>query len=177
MTKMTAKRPTVNPVRFRAGALVWILLMASRGAAQTQSPNVAATELVRRTVAHELAANDRGSQYMYRVHKETSQSSETYVTVETRDEGLAIARALVTERLAACVNILGPATSVYTWEGKMEDAQEFVMVCKTRRTLAQPLSARVKALHSYDTPCIVTYAIESGFPPFLDWIAASTRTA
>jgi hypothetical protein len=79
------KRRTVNHVRFRAGALVWILLMASRGAAQTQSPDVAATELVRQTVAHELAATDTGGQYMYRVHKETPQSSETCVMVETRD--------------------------------------------------------------------------------------------
>ena len=97
-----------------------------------------------------------------------------YVTVATRDEGLAIARVLVGERLAACVNILGPATSVYTWDGKAEEAQEFVMVCKTRHTLAPTLSARVKALHSYDTPCIVTYAIEAAFPPFLAWVAAST---
>ena len=97
-----------------------------------------------------------------------------YVTVATRDEGLTIARALVDEHLAACVNILGPATSVYSWDGKTEEAQEFVMVCKTRRTLVQAVGARVTALHSYDTPCIVTYAMESGFPPFLAWIASST---
>ena len=97
-----------------------------------------------------------------------------YITVATRDEALRIARALVAEHLAACVNILGPAVSVYTWEGKTEEAQEFVMICKTRRTLAAELSARVKALHSYDTPCIVTYAMESGYPPFLAGIAAST---
>ena len=59
--------------------------MTSRGAAQTQSPDVAATELVRQTMAHELAATDTGGQYMYRVHKETPQSSETRVTIETRD--------------------------------------------------------------------------------------------
>jgi hypothetical protein len=80
-----AKRRTVNHVRFRAVALVWILLVGSRGAAQTQSPDVAATELVRQTVAHELAATDTGGQYMYRVQKETPQSSETCVMVETRD--------------------------------------------------------------------------------------------
>ncbi len=79
------KRATANHVRFRAGALVWILLMASRGAAQTQSPDVAARELVRQTVAHELAATDTGGQYMYRVHEETPQGSQTRVMVETRD--------------------------------------------------------------------------------------------
>ena len=80
-----ANRRTVNHVRFRAVALVWILLMASRGAAQTRSPDVAATELVRQTVAHELAATDTGGQYVYRVHKETPQGSETCMMVETRD--------------------------------------------------------------------------------------------
>jgi len=99
-----------------------------------------------------------------------------YITVASRDEGLKIARAVVGEHLAACVNILGPATSVYTWEGKTEEAQEFVMVCKTRRSRAPELSARVKALHSYDTPCIVTYAMAAGFPPFLDWIADATQS-
>ncbi len=98
-----------------------------------------------------------------------------YVTVGSREEGLEIARTVVGEHLAACVNVLGPATSVYTWGGKIEEAQEFVMVCKTRQSLSPSLSARVKALHSYDTPCIVTYAMDAGFPPFLAWIAASTE--
>ncbi|MGD0061356.1 MAG: hypothetical protein ABSD58_18265 [Verrucomicrobiia bacterium] len=84
-TKMMAKRTTVNHVRFGTRALVWILLVASRGAAQTQSPDVAATELVRQTVAHELAATDTGGQYMYQIHEATPQSSETSVTIETRD--------------------------------------------------------------------------------------------
>ena len=78
-------RATVNHICFRAEALAWILLVASRGAAQTLSPDVAATELVQRTVAHELAAIDTGGQYMYRVDEATPQGSETRVTVETRD--------------------------------------------------------------------------------------------
>jgi hypothetical protein len=82
---MMAKRTTVNRVRFRTGVLVWVLLIASRGAAQTQSPDVAATKLVRQTVAHELAAIDTGGQYLYRVHEETPQGSETRVSVETHD--------------------------------------------------------------------------------------------
>jgi hypothetical protein len=82
---MMTKRTTVNHARFRTAALVWILLIASRGAGQTQSPDVAVTELVRQTVAHELAAIDTGGQYMYRVHEETPQGSETSVMIETRD--------------------------------------------------------------------------------------------
>jgi hypothetical protein len=82
---MLAKRTTVSHVHFRAGALVWIFLIASRGAAQTQLPGVAASELVRQTVAHELTAIDTGGQYMYRVKEETPKSSETRVMIETRD--------------------------------------------------------------------------------------------
>ena len=82
---MMAKRTTVNHVRINAGVLVWILLMVSRGVAQTQSPDITVTELVRQTVAHDLAANDSGGQYMFQVHEETPQGSETRVMVETRD--------------------------------------------------------------------------------------------
>jgi len=64
---------------------MWMLLVVSRGAAQKQSPDVAATELVRQTVARELAAIDTGGQYMYRIHEETPQGSETRVVVDTRD--------------------------------------------------------------------------------------------
>ncbi len=84
-TNMTAKRTIADRVCFRAGALVWLFLIASRAAAQTRSPDVAATELVRQTVAHELAAADKGDQYMYLMHEETPQSSQTSVTVETPD--------------------------------------------------------------------------------------------
>jgi hypothetical protein len=82
---MMAKRTAVHHVRIGTRALVWVLLIASRGAAQTLSPDVAATELVRQTVARELAAIDTGGQYMYRVHEETPPGSETRVMIETRD--------------------------------------------------------------------------------------------
>lgn len=97
-----------------------------------------------------------------------------YITAGSHDEALTIARTLIAERLAACANILGPATSIYTWQGTTEEAQEFVLIAKTRRTLAGRLSARVKALHSYDTPCIVTYPMGEGYPPFLRWIEEAT---
>ena len=83
--KMTANRAIANQVCFRTGILVWILVVASGGAAQTQSPDVAATELVRRTLARELAAADLCGPHICRVHEETSQGSETRVLVETRD--------------------------------------------------------------------------------------------
>jgi hypothetical protein len=80
-----AKHTTINHGRFRSGTLVWILLVASRTAGQTQSPDVAATELVRRTVVCELTAIDTGGQYMYLVHEKTRQGTDTSVMIETRD--------------------------------------------------------------------------------------------
>jgi periplasmic divalent cation tolerance protein len=97
-----------------------------------------------------------------------------YVTVGSDTEARKIATALVSEKLAACVNILGPATSIYTWKGRMEEAQEVVMVCKTRRSQAQAAAARIKKLHSYEVPCIAVYGMEAGYPQFLDWIGAET---
>ncbi len=72
-------------ISFTRGAFAPLLLLAFQAAAQTPSPSVPAAELVRETVAHELAANNSGDQYMYRVHEETPQGSETRIMVETRD--------------------------------------------------------------------------------------------
>ena len=65
-----------------------------------------------------------------------------YVTASTRDEAMSIARTLVAERLVACANVLGEATSVYQWQGKVEEAQEIVLIAKTRRDLADRALAR-----------------------------------
>ncbi len=83
-TKMVAKSTTANHIRFTAGALVWILLIASRASAQTQSSPIPANELVRQTVAHELAAVNAGGHYRYRIDKQTPHGSVTRDMVETR---------------------------------------------------------------------------------------------
>lgn len=98
-----------------------------------------------------------------------------YVTASSRDEALRIGRALVTEKLAACANVVGEATSIYRWQGKVEEAAETVLVAKTRKDLAEKAIARVKALHSYDVPCAVAYDMTAGFPPYLKWIDAETE--
>lgn len=107
-------------------------------------------------------------------HTGAAQACMVYVTVGTDAEAKKIAATLVGERLVACVNVLGPATSIYTWKGVVEEAQEIVLICKTRRQLADAVIARVKALHSYEVPCIAVYGMEAGYQPFLDWIAAET---
>ncbi|HYD69652.1 divalent-cation tolerance protein CutA [Azospirillum sp.] len=97
-----------------------------------------------------------------------------YMTAASREEAMRIGRALVEERLAACVNVLGGMTSVYRWEGAVETAEETVFIAKTRRDLFEPLAARVRELHSYTVPCIVELPVERGNPAYLDWLRAET---
>lgn len=98
-----------------------------------------------------------------------------YVTAASKEEALRIGRALVTERLVACANVIPGMQSVYRWQGVVEEAEETVLIAKTRANLAEEVVARVKALHSYDVPCAVVYGMANGLPAYLDWIDASTR--
>src|SRR3954470_5019239 len=97
-----------------------------------------------------------------------------YVTAPTRAEAMAIGRALVAEKLAACVNVLGEATSIYRWQGAVEEAGEIVLIAKTRQALVDAALARIKQLHSYAVPCAVAYGMVAGLDDYLDWIAAET---
>lgn len=98
-----------------------------------------------------------------------------YITAGSREEALAIGRALVEERLAACANILDGMTSIYHWRGAIEEAREAVLIVKTRAALVGPLIERVRALHSYECPCVVALPITDGNPAYLAWIEAETR--
>lgn len=98
-----------------------------------------------------------------------------YMTAGDTDEALRIGRALVGERLAACVNILGGITSVYEWDGRVEEGGEVAFIAKTTEERVAALTDRVKALHSYDCPCVVALPIDAGNPAFLDWIDTQTR--
>jgi periplasmic divalent cation tolerance protein len=98
-----------------------------------------------------------------------------YVTAASKDEALRLARALVSERLAACANVIADMHAVYRWQGAVEEAQEAVLILKTRRELADRAIARIKALHSYEVPCAIAYDMARGLPDYLAWIDASTR--
>ncbi|MBM3487456.1 MAG: divalent-cation tolerance protein CutA [Alphaproteobacteria bacterium] len=98
-----------------------------------------------------------------------------YMTASSAAEARRIGAALVEARLAACVNMIEGMTSLYRWEGRIEEGREVVVVAKTRRALVPALTAAVKAAHSYTVPCVVALPIEAGNPDFLDWIAAETR--
>ena len=101
--------------------------------------------------------------------QDQSEAVVVYITAESDKEALRIARALVDERLAACVNRL-PVESVYRWQG----AAEVLLIVKTRRPLLDLLAARVRELHSYDVPELIVLPLVAGWPPYLAWIAAET---
>ncbi len=97
-----------------------------------------------------------------------------YMTAGSKDEARRIGGALVMERLAACVNILDGMTSIYSWDGAVQEDQEVVLIAKTRAEKLDALTGRVQQLHSYDCPCVVAWPIGDGNPAFLDWIVAET---
>lgn len=98
-----------------------------------------------------------------------------YITAPNHEEALKLAQTLVGERLAACANVQGPITSVYWWDGTLNQDAEVALVLKTRSDLVEALTARVRALHSYDCPCVVALPITGGNPAFLQWIVAETK--
>ncbi len=93
-----------------------------------------------------------------------------YVTCGSEGEARGIARAMVEERRAACANILPGMRSLYWWEGAVQEEGETVLILKTTDTMTDDAVARVVALHSYDTPCVVVLPSAGGNAAFLDWI-------
>jgi len=99
-----------------------------------------------------------------------------YMTIGNLEEAQKIGRELVSAGLAACVNILPHMHSIYVWEGKLEEASEVVMIAKTTAERVPELIERVKSLHSYSCPCIVSLKVEGGYPPFLEWVAENVKS-
>src|SRR5262245_3637173 len=97
-----------------------------------------------------------------------------YVTAGSPAEGDRLARALVDERLAACVNRIAPVQSVYRWEGKLEQSEEQLLIIKTQKELFAALEKRVRELHSYSVPEIIALPIIDGSQDYLRWLAGET---
>ncbi len=97
------------------------------------------------------------------------------ITTPSSEEGHRIARALVDERLAACVNILSPIQSIYRWEGQVQEDREVLLVVKTTAQMLEPLSLRVRQLHSYEVPEIIALQVVAGASDYLDWIDEQTQ--
>ncbi|MGH6665533.1 MAG: divalent-cation tolerance protein CutA [Pseudolabrys sp.] len=100
-----------------------------------------------------------------------------YTTWPSIVEAEAAGRKIVEKRLAACVNILPGMISHYWWQGKIERAEEAVMLVKTRAGLAGQVGGMVKELHSYTTPAVMTLPVESLDPDYHKWIVAETSAS
>ena len=96
-----------------------------------------------------------------------------YATFANRDEAERIGRALVEERLAACVNILGDCHSIYRWHGAVESADEVAAIFKTTAAAADRLIARIAMLHSYDVPAAAVWRIDKLLAPYAQWVEDS----
>jgi periplasmic divalent cation tolerance protein len=95
----------------------------------------------------------------------------TFPSAELAEE---IGRALVEERLCACVNVIPGMTSIYRWEGKIARDSETVMVIKTRKSLSQAVMAAVKERHSYTNPALLEIPVEAGASAYLQWLFEET---
>lgn len=95
-------------------------------------------------------------------------------TAPSREVATSLARALVDQRLAACVNVI-PCTSVYRWEGEVQQEEEHLMVIKTRRTYIDDIRDLLEREHPYDLPELVSVEVEDGSAPYLKWMRDATQ--
>ena len=98
-------------------------------------------------------------------------------TTETYADAEAMARYLVEQGLAACAQVGGPITSIYRWQGRLETAQEWQCVIKTRAALYAQVEEAIRARHAYQTPEILATPVVRGSAAYLDWVVESTSSA
>ena len=96
-----------------------------------------------------------------------------YAVFASAEEAERIGRAMVEERLAACINILGPIRSIYRWKGAVETSDEVAAIFKTSDDRAGLLITRIASLHSYDVPCVTAWPIEKILGSYADWVEDS----
>jgi periplasmic divalent cation tolerance protein len=108
---------------------------------------------------------------------EMAKAYVVFVTVGSRAEAEALAEFLVTEQLAACVNLVGPVTSIYRWKGAVERSEEVLCVMKTTKSRFSALKKRILELHSYELPEVIALPVDDGHAPYLRWVADSTAKA
>ena len=98
-----------------------------------------------------------------------------FVTCGSEEEALKIANALIEEHLAACTNLVSPIRSIYRWEGKIWDEKECLLIIKTQKQRFEELEKKVKSLHSYSVPEIISLPIAVGSSSYLNWLVEMTK--
>jgi len=98
-----------------------------------------------------------------------------FVTCGSEEEALKIANALIEEHLAACTNLVSPIRSIYRWEGKIWDEKECLLIIKTQKQRFEELEKKVKSLHSYSVPEIISLPIVEGSSSYLNWLVEMTK--
>lgn len=101
--------------------------------------------------------------------------SVLFMTAPDEEKAAEIARTLVDERMIACANIIPRVRSIYRWEGKIADEAEVLVVMKAPAADFKAIEARVKVLHPYTTPELISLDVREGLPAYLDWVLASSR--
>lgn len=96
-----------------------------------------------------------------------------YITFDKQAEAEDMGRQLLEQKLAACCNLIPGMQSIYHWQGKIETAQEFIMIAKTKRDRFESLKNFVTQNHSYECPCIMALPITDGNEPYLSWLQSS----
>jgi len=97
-------------------------------------------------------------------------------TCDSEKQAEKLAQTLVHQRLAACVNILPKARSIYRWEGKIEDSTEWLLLVKSRRDLFTALRAEIQKMHTYEVPEVIAIPVVDGAEAYLGWIDAQLIT-
>lgn len=100
---------------------------------------------------------------------------QVLTTTGEREEAERIARILLERRLAGCVQVLGPVSSLYWWRGRIEEAEEWLCVIKSREDLYEELEKTIRENHSYEIPEIIAMPVVSGSRSYLEWMSTELR--
>ncbi|MFN7709900.1 MAG: divalent-cation tolerance protein CutA [Holosporales bacterium] len=98
-----------------------------------------------------------------------------YITVDRADVGQSIARLLLQERLVACANLIPGATSFYWWQGQIQESQEQILILKTLKAELDDVTRRIREVHPYECPCIISLDGASAHPDFMHWIEKQVK--
>jgi periplasmic divalent cation tolerance protein len=96
-------------------------------------------------------------------------------TFGSREKALEVAHVLVDEQLAACVNVLGEARSIYRWKGNVEEENEVLCLLKTTQARFEALRARLVSLHPYEVPEVIALPVAAAHPAYFDWLVSAVR--